>query len=74
MGAGSTVDAHERHAKGQRSRQGTVTVVVQQNLAVLGSPPPPVPAAYSFIRPCEGDEMPLYQTDPFRTLGKETGA
>ncbi len=74
MGAGSTVEAHERHAKGQRSRQGTVTVVVQQNLAVHGSPPPPGPAAYSFVRPREGKGTPLHQDDPFRTLGKETGA
>jgi hypothetical protein len=70
MGAESTVEAHERHAKGQRSRQGTVTVVVQQNLAVDGAPPPPGPVAFSFVRPREGDGAPLHQTESFRTLGR----
>lgn len=74
MGAGSTVDAHERHAKGQRSRQGTITVVVQQNLAVEGSPPPPGPAAFSFVRPVEGARPFSGQAEAFRTLNRTSGA
>lgn len=70
MGAGSTVDAHERHAKGQRSRQGSITVVVQQNLAVEGAPAPPGPSAFSFVRPVDGKRPPLGQTEAFRTLDR----
>lgn len=74
MGAGSTVDAHERHAIGQRSRQGTMTVVVQQNLAVTGLPPPPGPSAFSFVRPIEGARPFSGQAQPFRTLNRARGA
>ena len=74
MGAGSTVEAHERHAKSQRSRQGTVTVVVQQNLVVDGSVPPAGPAAFSFVRPDEGGRPFAGQAEPFRTLDRAPGA
>lgn len=69
MGAGSTVDAHERHAKAQRSRQGTVTVVVQQNLALEGAPAPG-PAGFSFVRPVEGARPSSGQPEAFRTLNR----
>ena len=74
MGAESTVMAHQRHAQGQRSRQGTVTVVVQQGLAVDGSPPPPGPQAYSFVWPDSDGRPASPQAEAFRTLNKETGA
>jgi predicted amidohydrolase len=72
MGAESTVEAHERHAKAQRSRQGTLTLVVQQNLAIEGQARPAGPPAFSFIRPQEvklGDRPNPGQDEPFRTLG-----
>lgn len=69
MGAESTVDAHERHAKAQRSRQGTVTLVVQQRLAVHGEARPPGTSAYSFVRPEEAPRPGLEQDVEFRTLG-----
>jgi predicted amidohydrolase len=74
MGAGSTVEAHERHAKGQRSRQGTVTVVVQQNLAVDGEPALAGPPAFSFVRPEEGGRPGLGQAEAFRTLDRVSRA
>lgn len=70
MGAGSTVEAHERHAKAQRSAQGTITVVVQQGLAVDGKPTPAGPGAFSFVRPAEGTRPELAQTEAFRTLDR----
>jgi hypothetical protein len=74
MGLGSTVEAHERHAKGQRSRQGTLTFVVQQSLAVEGEAAPPGPGAFSFIRPDEGGRPFVGQAEPFRTLDRGRGA
>jgi hypothetical protein len=70
MGAGSTLDAHERHAVSQRSRQGTVTVVVQQNPAVEGEPRPTGPPAFSFLRPIEGTKPFSGQAEAFRTLNQ----
>lgn len=49
MGESSTVDAHERHAVAQRSRQGTVTFVVQQNPTPAGGPLPASPPGFSFV-------------------------
>jgi len=70
MGAESTVEAHERHAKAQRSRQGTVTLVVQQRLAIHGEPRPTGASAFSFVRPEEDVTRPALEQDvPFRTLG-----
>lgn len=68
MGGQSTVEAQERHAMAQRSRQGTVTLVVQQNPPIAGEPGPEGPFAYSFVRPVEGERYEIAQTTAFRVL------
>lgn len=64
MGDGETTDAHSRHCKALRSRQGTVAVVVQQNPF---SGPHGAPGA-SFMAPPTPTANAAAQKSEFRAL------
>lgn len=70
MGAASTTEAHERHCKTLQSRQGAVSLIVQQYPLQAGEPSPPAPG-YSLIRPegpAGGEKLPQEQTERLRVL------
>ena len=77
MGGESTVDAHVRHARAQRSIQGTCTLVVQQTLAIDGEQRPDGPPAFSFVAPESKDaanQPGREQVELFRNLGGKHAA